>query len=61
MEAKEIETLDDIKRLLILLLIKVGSSSEELGAALKVHPSRVRQLVPSKKVTKINFAGSGSG
>lgn len=61
MEAKGLETLDDIKKLLILLLIKVGSSSDEIAAALNVHPSRVRQLVPSRKVTKINFVGSGTG
>ena len=50
--AKEIE---DIKRLLILLLVKLGSTSEEIGAALGVHHSRVRQLVRTGRIKKIDF------
>jgi len=45
--------LEAIKKLLILLLVKLGSTSEEIGAALGVHHSRVRQLVPTSKVKKI--------
>lgn len=47
--------LEAIKRLLILLLVKLGASSEEIGGALKVHHSRVRQLVATGKVKKIAF------
>ena len=43
--------------LLILLLVKVGATSQEIGRAIKVHHSRVRQLVPTGKVKKINFTG----
>jgi hypothetical protein len=51
--AKEIE---DVKRLLILLLVKLGSTSDEIGAALGVHHSRVRQLVPTRRIKKIGLA-----
>ncbi len=51
--AKEIE---DVKRLLILLLVKLGSTSDEIGAALGVHHSRVRQLVPTGRIKRISFA-----
>jgi len=50
--AQEVEA---VKRLLILLLVKLGSTSDEISAALGVHPSRVRQLVPTSKVKKITL------
>lgn len=57
MSDRVVTELDAVKRLLILLLLKIGSTSEEIGAALGVHHSRVRQLVPSGKVKKIVFSG----
>ena len=45
--------LDQVKRLLILLLIKRGSSSPEIAGALGVDESAVRRLVPARKVKKI--------
>ena len=48
-----VQELEAIKRLLILLLLKLGSTSDEIGTALGVHHSRVRQLVPSGKVKRI--------
>lgn len=42
--------LEDIKRLLILLLVKVGSTSEEVGAALGVDSSTVRKMMPLRGV-----------
>lgn len=47
--------LDQVKRLLILLLVKLGSSSEEIGSALGVHHSRVRQIVPTGKIKKLSL------
>ncbi len=41
--------------MLILLLIKLGTSGEEIGVALKVHPSRVTQLIPLSKIKRIRF------
>lgn len=45
--------LEDIKKLLILLLLKLGSPSEEIGAALQVDSSVVRRMVPGRKVKRI--------
>lgn len=45
--------LDDIKRLLILLLMKLGSTSEELAMALQVDGSVIRRMIQGRKVKKI--------
>jgi hypothetical protein len=45
--------LEDIKRLLVLLLMKLGSPSEEIALALQVDSSAVRRLIPGRKVKKI--------
>lgn len=46
---KEIE---DIKRLLMLLLIKSGATSEEIGLALQLESSVVRKMLPISKIKK---------
>lgn len=38
-----------------LALLKLGSTSDEIGIALGVDDSRVRQLVPSRKIKKITL------
>ena len=48
--AKETE---QVKRLLVLLLVKLGATSAEIGSALQVDESVVRRLVPGRKVRKI--------
>jgi hypothetical protein len=45
--------LEDIERLLILLLMKPGSPSEEISLALQVDSSAVHKLLPGRKVKKI--------
>ena len=52
-KAAENETLEDIKRLLIVLLLKLGSTSDEIAVALNVTPGRVRQVLPTSKIKKI--------
>jgi len=47
---KEIEA---VKKLLILLLIKLGSDSKEIGGALGIDSSVIRRMVPSGKIKKI--------
>lgn len=44
---------EQVKRLLILLLVKLGASSAEIGSALGIDESAVRRLVPARKVRKI--------
>ena len=42
--------LEDIKRLLVLLLVKAGSTSEEVGTALGVDSSTVRKMMLLRRV-----------
>ncbi len=50
MAAREERDLQDIKRLLMLLLIKLGATSEEIGLAVEMHPGAIRKLLPIKKI-----------
>jgi hypothetical protein len=43
---------DAIKRLLMLFLVKLGATSEEISAVLDVDPSIIRRMVPSRRVKK---------
>jgi hypothetical protein len=53
MPAENEKQLEDIKRLLILLLLKLNSKSEEIAMALQVDSSAVRRMIPGRKVQKI--------
>lgn len=45
--------LDDIKRLLIVLLVKLGSTSDEIAHALDVDASAIRKMIPVSKIKPI--------
>ena len=47
--AEEVRLLFDIKRLLIVQLLRDGASNVEIGRALEISESRVRQLVTWKR------------
>jgi len=53
---KEIE---EIKRLLVLLLLKLGATSDEIGTALGVDSSVVRRMIPARQIKKIQLRGAG--
>jgi DNA-directed RNA polymerase specialized sigma subunit len=53
MSDKVLQELKDIKSLLIALLLKLGATSDEIGTVLRVDQSRIRQIVPARKVKKI--------
>lgn len=53
MPQAEAAELEHIKRLLILLLVKLGATSEEIGLALKMNSSVVRKLLPMRKIKPI--------
>lgn len=53
MVAREQRELEQIKRLLILLLAKIGTPSEEIGLALGIDPSVIRRWLPMRKIKKI--------
>ena len=52
--AKEKGELEDVKRLLILLLLKLGATSDELGEALGVDGSAVRKMFSIRKVRRLD-------
>jgi hypothetical protein len=41
--------LENIRRLIILLLVKLGTTSEEIGLALGVDSSAIRKMMPVSK------------
>jgi hypothetical protein len=47
--------LEAIKRLLILLLLKCGSTSQEIGDALGVDSSVIRKMLRIKSVKRFGF------
>lgn len=49
------EELDAVKRLLVLLHLKLGATSGEIGTALGVDSSVVRRMIPTKAVKKLEF------
>lgn len=53
MNDKVVKETEQVKRLLILLLVKLGATSAEIGSALQVDESVVRRLVPGRQVRKI--------
>ncbi len=55
MAAKEEKDLQDIKRLLMLLLIKLGTTSEEIGLALGTDSSVVRRSLPMRKIKPLTL------
>lgn len=55
------EDLEAIKRLLILLLLKLGATSDEIGLALDMHAGAVRKLIPTTKIKKLDFGKFSQG
>ncbi len=49
--------LKDIKRLLIVLLLKLGASSQEISVALGVDSSAVRKMFSMKSIKKLEIGG----
>ena len=52
MNQDTLKELHDVKRLIMVLLLKIGASPNELGYALGVHPSRISQMLPVSKIKK---------
>ena len=47
------KALEDIKRLLVLLLIKLDSTSDEIALALQVDSSVVRKMMSSRQIKRV--------
>jgi hypothetical protein len=50
-DEKLVKELDSIKRLLILLLVKLGSDSDEISMALNVDSSAIRKMISMRQVS----------
>jgi hypothetical protein len=50
-----LKELEMIRRLLMLLAVKIGSTGPELGVALGVSKQRVSQLIAAGKIDKLSF------
>jgi hypothetical protein len=50
---KKLTEIESANRLLILLLLKLGATSEEIGAALGIDSSGIRKLFPIRSIKKI--------
>ena len=55
------QQLEDIKRLLIALLLKLGATSQEIGLALGVTDAAVRMMLPVKKFAKVQLSQQEGG
>ena len=53
MPHRGISEIEGVKRLLMLLLLKIGTPSKEIGTALDIHSSIIRRMFPSKEIRKI--------
>lgn len=50
MSERESQELENIRRLLMLLLFKMGASAAEIAGALNVTPGRVSQMMPARNI-----------
>lgn len=51
--------MEGVKRLLILLLAKLGSDSKEIAMVLDVDDSTIRKMISFRKVKRIDKFGTG--
>jgi len=50
MTDKKTEELENIQKLLMLLLFKIGATRDEIASALNVTPPRVSQMMRARKI-----------
>ncbi len=55
MPTNQINDTESVKRLLILLLLKLGATSQEIGAALGVDSSSIRKMMPVRNIKKVEL------
>ena len=55
MAREKITEIEGVKRLLILLLLKLGATSEEIGAALDMDSSAIRKMISIRGIKKIEI------
>ena len=50
MPDRELEELENVRKLLMLLLFKIGATQDEVATALDVTPGRVSQMMPARGI-----------
>ncbi|PYJ66325.1 MAG: hypothetical protein DME76_17250 [Verrucomicrobia bacterium] len=55
---KMLREVESIKKLLLLLLVKLGADSDEIAMALGVDSSGVRKMISMRKVEKLRLGES---
>jgi hypothetical protein len=55
MRADQPNEAESIKRLLILLLLKLGATSQEIGDALGVDSSVIRRMMSVRNIKKVEL------
>ncbi len=55
MAADQANNSEDIKRLLILLLLKLGATSQEIGDSLGVDSSVIRKMLPIRSIKRLEL------
>jgi hypothetical protein len=48
-----VNQIEDLKRLMVLLLAKLGSDSSEIAMALDIDSSGIRKMIQMRKVRKL--------
>jgi hypothetical protein len=56
-----LKELEMIRRLLMLLAVKIGASTGELGVALGVTQQRASQLIAAGKIKKLKLSSATDG
>ena len=56
--APVLRELETIRRLLMLLAVKIGATTGEIGVALDVTQQRASQLIAAGKIKKLRFTAS---
>lgn len=50
MTDNELEELENVRKLLMLLLFKLGATQDEVATALNVTPGRISQMMPTRGI-----------
>jgi Mn-dependent DtxR family transcriptional regulator len=49
---QKLDTLEQIKRLLVLALVQQGVQSKDIASALGVDPATISRMVPTRQIKK---------
>ena len=59
MTDKQLKEIENVRKLLMLLLLKIGASQDEIAKALNVTQARVSQMLPSEDIKPAQIRNIG--